>query len=730
MPGRRVLLLSISIGVLGMLLWWAEPRDVFVRLGRFPTSVLAGMAALISLNLFIVLLRSWRILGFFGVRLPFLTAARANVAGYVAGLVSIPLLGQIVGRQIFLGKLNVRPAVNAAQIAYERAILAITSASLAFLGLLHLLGDGWAQQILERVSLAQVGLAAFGGGVLSLLIGHGHFENRLARQWMVWRNANHMLQDIVIAVAGQVVMVAAFAVGFSYVAPAIPMHQLFAAATIISFAASIPVSFGGWGVRELAAVSVMGLLGVSVPDALAVSVVVGMVSTLTVIAAALLLLGRPYRSGPAPALGPTAKPEGEAVNDSLKSATWILGFVTAVAVFFQLHVPLAGGMANINMADPLAMLALAAVGLHAVTSKQLPHWRVARFNGALIAISLILVASFIHGWFEVGVTQWALSGRLFGWLVLLGYLAAGYLMVEHHGNHGVHRFVETLAAVACTVVAMQATLRVLSAYDMMPLGALPASFEGYAGNRNAFAFQLLMVTALVLGYSHTYTIAAHAIRWRRVGTVVFVGLLLTGITLTGSRAALGTLAIMLLIAMLTRLADRRTIVASLVLAGGLWLLLTYAQGGTHIHGAPQLHGAYLQTPFSSETSDQARWDANRHALSMWLSEPVLGIGLGVFLAKSTQWSAVPIIIHSTPLWVLTEFGLLGFGIFGWLFYLLVRRVFPIWNKLPRNSRDRALLFVLLAGVVFAQVHEILYQRILWLTLGVLLAMFSPRKATN
>ncbi|MGH8035541.1 MAG: hypothetical protein ACREO9_09970, partial [Lysobacterales bacterium] len=66
----------------------------------------------------------------------------------------------------------------------------------------------------------------------------------------------------------------------------IPILSLFAASAIISLAASMPITVGGWGVREVAAVYVLGHLGVAAADALTMSVMVGLCVTLVTLAAA------------------------------------------------------------------------------------------------------------------------------------------------------------------------------------------------------------------------------------------------------------------------------------------------------------------------------------------------------------------------------------------------------------------------------------------------------------
>jgi len=125
----------------------------------------------------------------------------------------------------------------------------------------------------------------------------------------------------------------------------------------------------------------------------------------------------------------------------------------------------------------------------------------------------------------------------------------------------------------------------------------------------------------------------------------------------------------------------------------------------------------VQSTFSGDYSDTERWATFIHAFDLWRESPLLGAGLGVFIAKSATWLGHPQVIHSTPLWLLAEFGLLGVAVFGWLVWMFCayfwrERASPIY---------RALLMLLAAVSVFSLAHEIFYQRIFWLVLGALLA---------
>jgi uncharacterized membrane protein YbhN (UPF0104 family) len=66
---------------------------------------------------------------------------------------------------------------------------------------------------------------------------------------------------------------------------------------LVVLAATLPVSVGGWGVRESAAIGVFGLAGVQASGALALSVVFGVVSIAVSLPGALLWLNRERRAG-------------------------------------------------------------------------------------------------------------------------------------------------------------------------------------------------------------------------------------------------------------------------------------------------------------------------------------------------------------------------------------------------------------------------------------------------
>jgi hypothetical protein len=426
-----------------------------------------------------------------------------------------------------------------------------------------------------------------------------------------------------------------------------------------------------------------------------------------------------------------------------KMGAWIFSTATAILVFFQLHVPLLGGVFALNLADAFALIALAAVVSHSIGARVFPAWRVPGFNKMLLAVSALLLFAFAHGLPVIGVTQWALAGRLTGWLVLLGYLAIGVLTIAYLGFSGMRRFLETLVITACVIVIVQVLLRWGAASGWIAAAGIPHNFEGYAGNRNAFAFQMLACSALLIAWSQPCRKirqglrASHLVAPSRKWEIFFIlahGLILAALLFSGSRAGIGTGVALLVLAGAAGLGDRRVLLQSVICAGLIWMfvvmglpLLSHAINALGGHPAPGNPGVGAALKIVSVASDAERWETLRRGLEMWRDAPLLGAGLGVFIEKSTLWSERAIVIHSTPVWILAEFGLLGALLLIALFARLL--VFACRHRF-RSPAYRAVVLLLAAFAIFGQAHEIFYQRIFWLVLGICLALPFPSSGSS
>lgn len=193
---------------------------------------------------------------------------------------------------------------------------------------------------------------------------------------------------------------------------------------------------------------------------------------------------------------------------------------------------------------------------------------------------------------------------------------------------------------------------------------------------------------------------------------MLLGIVLAGLVWTGSRAGLLAGMTVLLVAGIGRLANRRMLGWGAVFAATLWAGVWLGGLGAGVQNVP------VQSALSGEFSDRERWATLIHALELWQESPILGAGLGVFIAKSPAWLGYPQVIHNTPLWLLAEFGLVGVMIVGWAFFLLVRHAIRFDTLQPAR---RVLLFLIMVFAIFSFAHEIFFQRIFWFVLGAMLA---------
>ena len=91
----------------------------------------------------------------------------------------------------------------------------------------------------------------------------------------------------------------------------------------------------------------------------------------------------------------------------------------------------------------------------------------------------------------------------------------------------------------------------------------------------------------------------------------------------------------------------------------------------------------------------------------------------MFFETSRVYYDQHIVIHSTPVWVLAELGLIGFVVLSVIAINILNLLSCLIKKKPENA---CLLIIMVHFLVFGLVHEIFSQRIFWLAIGLCLAV--------
>ncbi|WP_150286840.1 lysylphosphatidylglycerol synthase domain-containing protein [Rhabdaerophilum calidifontis] len=656
----------------------------------------------------------------YGCRLSFRQAMAAVGGGSIGGALFFQLAGQLFAQSAILARSGVSAATTVLVTGHERLVAAAISGILALGGAYLIYGRIAIRAEAGGLEFAKIVAGLALAAAAAAVIGYPDlFQD--ARRALKGRNvAGALLISALSSLIVQLPMMAAYAVLIRFFVPAVPMADLLAATAIIMFAASVPISFAGWGVREMSALLALGVIGVEPGVALVTAVFVGAGSLAAMMLITLLALSE-RRMPPTADASDVADPARARLDSVLTAGIPLL---IATLIPFQLFLPTAGGLVNVNLADPFALLAAAWTILLLQRAGRVRAALRSPVGLALAAMTLALTLSLLIGAAMFGWTNWATTNRYFGWFVLLGYFAAGGLLVRQAGLAGLRMVGLALAGAVTAIAVMELSLLSLVAAGLkVPEVLLTNPIAGFAQNRNAFALQLLTAAALT---------AALAPAGR--GRLAMLAIQCVCLVATGSRAGWGAglvlLAAMILLGRLrapdaAKLAGAcLLVVGALALPAGLVFLLEAVipqalralgldpVGPSSLGNTRQMAGISI---VPNPSTNAERFHSIETGLAMFRDAPLFGAGLGAFVRQELAASGRFLVIHSTPVWLLAELGLAGFLAFAAPLLALVGRALR-----PARRGDAAaqlVLFLLLVFGTMALVHDMLYQRILWFALG-------------
>ncbi len=685
-----------------------------------PLPVVLAILMLVA-NFALAFLRFEWTLGAVSVTLDRRTSAYAFALGNLASQFLLNIIGQSLTRAVVLQQSGVPMSATVAATYLERLIALATIGAGAALSALALFGslgfeakEGGAY--LLSVALALVAVLAV-AGVRDFAAALGR-----AALAVMLRTAGRLVPALVASLAAHLAMFAAYLVLVHAFAPDVALGKLAPAIVIVMFAAGLPISWAGWGLREFGAVYVLGAIGVSSELAVVVAVLVGTISLMIALAAGGAVVVDAWRRPRARLATVPAKPGmAGALAPSDPILSWTIGILTACLIYFQLRVPTGSGEFTVNAADPLAATALFFAAVFAATDRFLRLFPRPLLWG-VCAVAAALALGVLVAWLGPGLSKWAVVNRMVGLLFLVGYAATPGLVVMIAGERGRAILVDTFIAAGAVTCAVQlVALGVDRFVAPLPPDFFGASFalsrqlEGYAQNPNAFAFQLLMPLAVLLTW-RSQMAAGGNVRWRLLGAALLLATIVATRSRAGVLCAVGALA---LAAVLRGVPPRillspRTAIIGLIAAAAL-LALALAFAGTLEHAMVAAFGEGWR-PLAG-ASDAMRWESNLLGWQDWLRHPLLGGGLGSFLIERERAGLPALVIHSVPVWFMAEMGLVGLAAY-LIFVAGLVRVGLV--ALARDApQARSLLVVVAVFVVMSLVHDLFFQRPLWFVAGLL-----------
>ncbi|CAH1059184.1 hypothetical protein PAECIP111894_05390 [Paenibacillus pseudetheri] len=342
-----------------------------------------------------------------------------------------------------------------------------------------------------------------------------------------------------------------------------------------------------------------------------------------------------------------------------------------------------GGAFRMAPSDFFLILGLFAAGLHLrLDPRQFSSWH----WGMLF---IFVLASFVSIWRNGFITQYALLQKDFGFiLLLLTYI----MLVQAVDSWG--RLYKMLRVFLISVLIFNG----VALFDFfsgvkVPFMVQDGRLSGMLIDPNAYGG--LLVTAFAI---HIMT-SGDGVKLLRgwvstLATITLAG----GIIMTFSRSSWIGLFLVLLTLLLTNPSRLLKIGMGFSVAFGALLLY---KGTAYLD--------VLGNMASRPSQIQSRLDIIGKAVEWIAQSPLLGIGLGSYNYE------LRIIIHNTPIWFMTEFGLLGLIVYGgfmiWFFIVGIRS----YRAADRVNRPiiMALLLSHAAMIGLSMGIEALFQRYWW-----------------
>jgi hypothetical protein len=672
-----------------------------------------GIFLVLIINFYIVTLRYQLFLRMFEINLPFRIALAANANGHFISLFIFPIIGHVIGRQKILEKYNVSPISVGVINILEKIITFLVGTIMCISGFIFIIGDqpviGWfkSNNIFLLFSSIILSVALIGFIARARLIKYGLNANLIKK----------LVYAFLLTVLAQAIIMLSYVLTASRVGLAASWGDSFSSAAITSFIASLPISINGWGVREYAAIYSFGMIGLPKASALATSILIGALSTLATVT--IFIVIKLF-------INIASNVEKKIVEKRIlleKLGAMTLVILSSTLIFYQFHININGYIININFLDGIALISLSTVGVYFFYKRELPKWAIPNFNKYILVISIVFILGLLIGIDSFGLTRWALVGRIFGWLILLGYLSIWWIVLENLDIY-IKKFFLISIAISCSFIVMFTAIYRWFVVQGVINNVISPNFEGFSSNRNAFAFQALVSLLILIVYfgenSKLSSISTPDclnkpwLRFRLLQTKFLIycclSTLIFGVYKSGSRAGILTCAVLLILVAVKKWVSIKKLIVVLVGAVMLALLFQINLFSINTEGLSPL--------FSSEASNLERWKTLSYGLSMWFDHPFFGAGLGYFNNKSGLWLTESTVIHNTPLWILSEFGLFGFIAIGYSF--ITPFIFFLKNQsIYLESRIVVLLYTVF--LIFSLAHEIFYQRIFWLVLGICIA---------
>ncbi len=427
-------------------------------------------------------------------------------------------------------------------------------------------------------------------------------------------------------------------------------------------------------------------------------------------------------------------------NSSRLALCLALGFAVAIQIQVTLFSSADYLGLRINIADFILPLSGIAILISLICQKSIwPNWIKPAGYWLPILLVGVLTIALINGYFIQGqqLMKWALINKYFGWFIIMAYFAAGAWIASNLSPQALIKYFFIPFAVTALIILigeLSLLYYIRGTGATIPLFPNMMYLNGLMGNRNAFALLIICVLGMlyylfkgkknmaVLGAFFWFLMPMFLI-FNSSRILFIAGLLALAIFLITDWRGFTKKCLPYLFLGLIPLG-----IFFKITPNKQYFDVTYRSTKSLVEYVQKQDDPEVAQLASNYGNDQ-RVTILKQAWSLIQTYPIQGAGLGSVLFFQEQEHGKPInIIDSSPVWVMTEMGLIGVFGFGAAYIAIIvalRRKIMFAATEEEKAIAQCAAFMVFAFSLFCLFHEILYTRFFWLILG--LTLVSPLK---
>lgn len=672
--------------------------------------VLALMQALGSV-------RFWTLNKAFSISAPIKETHRVNINSLAGGFVFFNFLGQGITRTTLFRSSREASSLMFFITAIERVM---AFASLAFFTTLILLNTSVeTSQSLSNLNPALLSIMiAVLIGCLVFYSGTTTRRRKILLDLTSIKVLIYLFFAAALTIATHFFTLLAFIVVATWQLNTDPSLPVALASLISMLAGSFPVMPGGWGTRELGSAAAFSQIGFTPFEGVKIAFTIGLLS-LGALLIHLLLVNTVSGKIRIQRISQVRFVPNRNTIKNLTNLIWIVPFPVFILVAFQTYIDIDGNKIALNLADPFAvLLALTSLALFTRNIFKNDSWNIKYYVPGLVLLGLSVCLAFGLGYFRHGLINWALVNRFAGLGIVFSFLFSGAFISWTQGTNGIKTCFNYLALLSCSILVLEFSVRIIGIVGYFEFsGWVPHQYSGFLVNRNAWAFFVLL------------SLVSYATMNRGSCNRFLCGIMICGALLTASRTAHIILAVLFVAQLFGSWTEFKRLLFGFLIVLFSILIVNFALPtllADFLGFRPNIGQIVLQNGLYIEV-DAPRWETYVRGWTLFLQYPLFGAGLGVNMLIQQGGTEQPLVIHSTFIWLLAEFGIVG----TFLFLLPIIAIIWQWVTTPKWLRSRTnqtLLLCLIVAGLFGLAHDMAYQRIFWFLLGLLVATPSSFNA--